>query len=160
MNNEQGITLLELLLVVSIMGVIITPLTMLSGYLLQSYRDIGCRNELQHESQLIMEYLSEQIREGAYWDFDQLELWKQGNGGSAQLVFRYDAANRTVYATADQLALSSQVAEFAVIPLPSPTRNRFVVDLKLEHPSCEQPFTASLRMMERETTLEYGSSES
>lgn len=154
MNNERGITLLELLLAISIMGVIITPLTMLSGYLLQSYRDIGCRNELQHESQLIMEFLSEQIREGASWDFDHMQL-KQGDGGSAQTVFRYDATTGTVYATADELALSSQVAEFRLIPLPSQSPGSFIVELKLEHPGCAQPFVATLRMIERETIIEY-----
>jgi prepilin-type N-terminal cleavage/methylation domain-containing protein len=156
MNNERGVTLLELLLAVSIMGVIILPLTMLSSYLLQSYRDIGCRNNLQHESQLIMEYLSVQIREGASWDFDQKQLIKR-DGGSEELVFRYDAAARTVYATSNELALSSQVAAFMLRQLPTP--RSFEVMMTLEHPSCGQPLEASMRMMERETIIEYGQSE-
>jgi prepilin-type N-terminal cleavage/methylation domain-containing protein len=158
MTNQKGVTLLELLLAVSIMGVIIIPLTMACGYLLQTYRDVGCKNELQHEAQLIMEYLSSQIRAGAYWDAEHQKLLLQQEGGSPQTVLRYDEFSKSIVGSADSMVLSNNVEFFEVTPIPAPSQRRFVVDMRMKHPACDDHYKVTLRLNERDTVINYTSS--
>ncbi|GAE34946.1 PilW family protein [Halalkalibacter akibai] len=67
MANERGITLVELLVVITIMGVITAAVTGLVSYSLKTEKVVSGQNDVQREARFIMEHMTEKMRDTAYW---------------------------------------------------------------------------------------------
>lgn len=68
MNNQRGVTLVELLVTLSIMVIVTTPIVTFVSLFLTTHQDVSESNELQHEARLITEYLTQKVRDGASWN--------------------------------------------------------------------------------------------
>ena len=76
MKSERGITLVELLVIIAIMGAILAPISMMVIYSLETEKDISAKNDVQREARVIMEYMTEKMRnknvvwidEGTRWE--------------------------------------------------------------------------------------------
>jgi prepilin-type N-terminal cleavage/methylation domain-containing protein len=110
MNNQRGVTLVELLVTITIMVVVLTPIISLVNVVLTTHNDVSESNELQHEARLIIEYMTHKVRDGASWDpatkklmsGSQVEMWYDESNGR---LFRQDTASN---------ALSEDVQLFSV----------------------------------------------
>jgi prepilin-type N-terminal cleavage/methylation domain-containing protein len=91
MKNQRGITLVELLVTISIMVIVLTPIMTLVTLVLTTHNDVSESNELQHEARLMIEYMKQQVQDGASWDPDTKRLMS-----GTQVDMWYDEANRRV----------------------------------------------------------------
>ena len=55
MKNERGITLVELLVTLAIMGAIFIPISMMLLYSLETEKEVSINNDVQREARFIME---------------------------------------------------------------------------------------------------------
>lgn len=66
-NNQRGVTLVELLVILMIMGAITAVVTGLVTYSLQAEQSVSSKNEVQREARFIMEFMTEKMRDGVKW---------------------------------------------------------------------------------------------
>jgi len=90
MRNQRGVTLVELLVIVALMGVIIVPIMLLLSVSMNSHQDVMVKNELQHEARLVIEYMVDKMREGYYWNETRTHLIFELGG---QEVMFYNGSN-------------------------------------------------------------------
>ena len=62
MKNQRGVTLVELLVVILVMGVIFVPISNLVIISLKTEKEVSIKNDVQREARLIMEYATEKMR--------------------------------------------------------------------------------------------------
>ena len=55
MKNQRGVTLIELLVIIVIMGVIFIPISMMLKYSLETEKEVSIKNDVQREARLIMD---------------------------------------------------------------------------------------------------------
>jgi prepilin-type N-terminal cleavage/methylation domain-containing protein len=91
MKNQRGITLVELLVTISIMVIVVTPIMTLVSLVLTTHNDVSESNELQHEARLMIEYMTQKVQDGASWDTDTKRLMS-----GTRIDMWYDEANRRV----------------------------------------------------------------
>ena len=65
MNNQRGVTLIEILVTITIMTTISIPVFMLVNTTLNVYHDTKIKNQLQMEANFITQYMSEKVRDKA-----------------------------------------------------------------------------------------------
>lgn len=69
MKNQRGVTLIELLVIIVIMGAIFVPISMMLIYSLETEKEVSIKNDIQREARFIMEYVTEKMRDSnIYWD--------------------------------------------------------------------------------------------
>ena len=76
MKNQRGVTLVELLVVILIMGAIFVPISMMLNLSLKTEREVSLKNDVQREARFIMEYVTEKMRDSniewnILWVLDQ-----------------------------------------------------------------------------------------
>ncbi|ARK31604.1 PilW family protein [Halalkalibacter krulwichiae] len=80
MNNQKGVTLVELLVVIALMTVITMVAVSLVSYSLKSEQVVFHKNDTQRQARFLMEYMTREMRDGARWienkDLGTLELRK------------------------------------------------------------------------------------
>ena len=75
MKNQRGVTLVELLVVILIMGAIFAPISMMVKYSLETEKDVSGKNDVQREARFIMEYITDKMRnKDVYW-YEDGENW-------------------------------------------------------------------------------------
>jgi len=75
MRNQRGVTLVELLLVIVIMGAIFVPISMMLNISLKTEKEVSIKNDIQREARFIMEYMTEKMRDkDTYW-YDDGTNW-------------------------------------------------------------------------------------
>jgi prepilin-type N-terminal cleavage/methylation domain-containing protein len=62
MNNQRGVTFVELLVVLLIMGAVFTPITIMLNLSLKTESEVSIKNDVQHEARFIMEYVIGEMR--------------------------------------------------------------------------------------------------
>ncbi|WP_088103716.1 prepilin-type N-terminal cleavage/methylation domain-containing protein [Halalkalibacter urbisdiaboli] len=73
--NQKGVTLIELLVIIILIAAISAPIFALVSYSLKTEREVATRNDIQREARLVMEYITEKMRDrGNYW-FDDGTNW-------------------------------------------------------------------------------------
>jgi prepilin-type N-terminal cleavage/methylation domain-containing protein len=110
-RNQRGVTLIELLVTITVMGIISTPIFMLVNNTLQVHQDTSIRNQLQHEARFISQFMSEKVRDGAIIDRSG-STWKLKKGN--QTFITYDEIAKKVYFKGGATVLSSNIVEFDV----------------------------------------------
>ncbi|WP_100405005.1 type II secretion system protein [Bacillus solitudinis] len=70
-QKQQGVTLVELLVIIVIMVAITAPIIAIVSHSLQTEREVSNRNHGQREARFIMEYATGKMRDsGNYWFVD------------------------------------------------------------------------------------------
>lgn len=111
MNNQRGVTLIELLVTITVMGIISAPIFILVNNTLQVHQDTSIRNQLQHEARFISQYMIGKVRDGA--TIDRLgSTWKLKKGNETFIT--YDELAKKVYFKDGASVLSSNIVEFDV----------------------------------------------
>ena len=76
MKNQRGVTLIELLVIIVIMGAIFIPISMMLIYSLETEKEVSIKNDVQREARLIMEYVTEKMRnKNVVWNKEETQ-WK------------------------------------------------------------------------------------
>ena len=75
MKNQRGVTLIELLVIIVIMGAIFVPISMMLIYSLETEKEVSIKNDVQREARFIMEYVTEKMR-------DSNIVWNNYGSGS------------------------------------------------------------------------------
>lgn len=76
MKNQSGVTLVELLVIIAIMGAILIPISIMGIYALETEKEISAKNDVQREARLIMEYMTEKMRnKNVVWIKEETQ-WK------------------------------------------------------------------------------------
>ena len=57
MKNQNGVTLVELLVIITIMGIIFVPISNMLLVSLKTEKEVSIKNDVQREARLIMEML-------------------------------------------------------------------------------------------------------
>ena len=69
LKNQRGVTLIELLVIIVIMGAIFVPISMMVIYSLETEKEVSIKNDVQREARFIMEYMTEKMRnKNVVWD--------------------------------------------------------------------------------------------
>jgi prepilin-type N-terminal cleavage/methylation domain-containing protein len=110
-NNQRGVTLIELLVTITVMGIISAPIFMMINNTLQVHQDTSIRNQLQHEARFISQYMSEKVRDGATIHRSG-STWKLKKGN--EIFITYDENGKKVYFKDGANVLSSHIVEFDV----------------------------------------------
>ncbi|MCL7748096.1 PilW family protein [Halalkalibacter alkaliphilus] len=63
LNNERGVTLIELLVTIVIMVAVTTPIVMMVSLAMNTEREVSVQNDIQREARLIMERVTEKMRD-------------------------------------------------------------------------------------------------
>lgn len=159
MNDQKGVTLIELMLTITLFTAVLTPLTAIVYYMLTTHRDVVHQNELQHEARFIMEHFSNKLREGARWDAGQKKLLMHGSDGQPVTVLWYDDAHkRILFGEEGAYVASEHVERFDVVP-DSSGQNLLLIELELLHPETQDRFRVSTRLAPRELLIEYQAGE-
>ena len=66
MKNQRGVTLVEILVIIAIMGAIFIPISMMLIYSLETEKEVSTKNDVQREARLIMEYVTEKMKRFRY----------------------------------------------------------------------------------------------
>lgn len=115
MKNEQGLTLIELLIVLVIMVSISTLAFRLFSYGSSVERSVANDNELQREARFIMETLSKEVRDGA----------------TVSSKVTYNTSTKTLTLNSSGSILSKNVTTFDVTETALAKGQKYVVKLVL-----------------------------
>lgn len=132
MKNEKGVTLVELLVVILVMGIIIVPISNLVIITLKTEKEVSIKNDVQREARLIMEYVTEKMR-------DYNITWYQSNDGSGSMklidgsnkkvLLEYEErAGRKGMIKKDGIVLSENIIEFIVSGHENPVRVKLIIE--------------------------------
>ncbi|WP_313801063.1 prepilin-type N-terminal cleavage/methylation domain-containing protein [Cytobacillus sp.] len=132
MKNEKGVTLVELLVVILVMGIIIVPISNLVIITLKTEKEVSIKNDVQREARLIMEYVTEKMR-------DNNITWYQSNDGSGSMKL-IDGSNKKVLLEyeeragskgmikKDGIVLSENIKEFIVSGHENPLKVKLIIE--------------------------------
>lgn len=117
MKDQRGVTLIELLVVILVMGIIFVPISNLVMISLKTEKEVSIKNDVQREARLIMEYVTEQMR-------DSKIEWDDYGSGSKRLINQEDSSELLDYQhpngsskgimKKNGVILSENIAEFSV----------------------------------------------
>jgi len=114
MRNQRGVTLVELLVVIVIMGAIFVPISIMLNLSLETERVVSAKNDVQREARLIMEYMTEKMRDkDTYWydDGTNWVLCKYDFETStwSNPILTYDKVNKMYLGTTSGSILSENI---------------------------------------------------
>lgn len=141
MENQRGITLLELLVTITILTIISTPIFLLLNNTIKVHKETIVENQLQHEARFISQFMSEKIRDGAVFTF------VSGNwtlGKASEIFFRYESSENKVYLSDTENALSSHVDQFTITPEPIENPVKYHLSLRLKNQNREFELNTTL----------------
>ncbi|WP_338470409.1 type II secretion system protein [Niallia sp. XMNu-256] len=124
MKNQSGVTLIELLIVIFLMGIIFIPISNLVILSLKSEKDVSIKNEAQREARLVMEVITEEMRDSnVEWvPYDSLDsannskkLVDQSNLNDPIDLLHYNNNGDKGIIVKDGVILSTNIKEFTVI---------------------------------------------
>ncbi|MDE5412434.1 PilW family protein [Alkalihalobacterium chitinilyticum] len=130
MRNQRGITLVELLLTITIMGIVSAPVFLLVNSTMKVHQETSIDNQLQHEARFITQYISEKIRDGARIQ-SSADSWELRKG--SEVFIRYNHSLNEVYLKDGDTVLSSHVEHFEVHPEPIENPVKYNVSLRLKN---------------------------
>jgi len=136
MKNQRGVTLVELLVTITIMGIISAPIFMLVNNTLQVHKETSIRNQLQHEARFITQYMSEKVRDGAAIERAG-DTWTLKKG--PEVFIRYNNSQKSAYFKDSATVLSSNFVEFNVADDPVAKK----IDVRLSLQNQDQTFTTN-----------------
>lgn len=76
MSDQRGVTLVELLVIVLIMGAIFLPISSLVMVSLNTENEVSSKNDVQREARFIMEYMTDKMRNKNVVWVDEGTQWK------------------------------------------------------------------------------------
>ena len=92
MKNQRGVTLVELLVIIVIMGAIFIPISMMFIYSLETEKEVSIKNDVQREARFIMEYVTEKMRDSnIVWNIygsESKQLIDESNPSSPKVITR------------------------------------------------------------------------
>lgn len=91
-KNQNGITLVELLVTIAIMVVVLVPIMTMVTMFMSTHSEVMESNELQHEARFLIEYMENKMINGATWDESSLRLSTE----SGDPILRYDNGDNKV----------------------------------------------------------------
>jgi prepilin-type N-terminal cleavage/methylation domain-containing protein len=114
MRNQRGVTLVELLVVIAIMGAIFAPISIMVNYSLKTEREVSAKNDVQREARLIMEYITEKMKDkdtywydnGANWILSEYDF-KTAKWSNP--ILTYDKSNKMYLGTTNGSVLSENI---------------------------------------------------
>lgn len=141
MKNEHGVTLVELLVTIAIMGAVFIPISMMVNYSLQTEKDVAVKNDVQREARIIMENITDKMRnKNVYWKEEGVikELIKCNVSISsdrecsdpAETYFVYDHTQSKI--TTGEGAILSEHASLTITPINSSGIKGELIQLKIE----------------------------
>ncbi|MCT8137493.1 type II secretion system protein [Anaerobacillus sp. CMMVII] len=95
--NNRGITLVELLITITLMAVVLSPITMIVIYTLKTEQQVSTKNEVQREARFIMEYMTEKMRDkDVYWieSGQNLHLCLFNGSSCTEIYLIYNESNQ------------------------------------------------------------------
>ncbi|MFV8828747.1 PilW family protein [Alkalihalobacterium sp. APHAB7] len=116
MKNQRGVTLVELLTTIVIMGIITAVIISLLQLSIKSERTVSIDNELQREARLIVEYITTKLRDDNYDlveeppDSNNYVLYEFVENDDNQQVLKYE--NNKVILLPSGNVLSENVISF------------------------------------------------
>jgi len=131
MKNQRGITLLELLVIISIMGFIFVPISNLVFISLKTEKEVSIRNDIQREARFIMEYVTEEMRDSdVYWNnygsgSKKLIDYSANTSHKELIVYERKTDSNKGTLKKNGIVLSESIKEFTV------TKNKELINLKL-----------------------------
>lgn len=130
MKNQRGVTLVELLVIIVIMGAIFVPISMMLIYSLETEKEVSIKNDVQREARFIMEYVTEKMRDSnIVWNVygsESKQLIDESNPSSPKVLLEYQKSSGSKgIITKDKVVLSENITEFTV------TDNGNVITVKL-----------------------------
>lgn len=131
-KNQNGITLVELLVTIAIMGVILVPTIAIVTMFMSTHSEVMESNELQHEARFLIEYMEKKIKNGATWDEGENSLMSEG-----QVILSYESSDNKVEMVAPQgsYIFTEHVTSFTVT---EDTHGEVTIDLHLSNDSGEE----------------------
>lgn len=130
MKNQRGVTLIELLVIIVIMGAIFVPISMMLIYSLETEKEVSIKNDVQREARFIMEYVTEKMRDSnIVWNIygsESKQLIDESKPSSPKVLLDYQKSSDSKgIITKDNVVLSENITEFTV------TDNGNVITVKL-----------------------------
>ena len=130
MKNQRGVTLIELLVIIVIMGAIFVPISMMLIYSLETEKEVSIKNDVQREARFIMEYVTEKMRDSnIVWNIygsESKQLIDESNPSLPKVLLDYQKNSGSKgIVIKDNVVLSENITEFTV------TENGNVITVKL-----------------------------
>lgn len=129
MKNQRGVTLVELLVIIVVMGVIFVPISLMLNYSLETEKEVSIKNDVQREARLIMEYVTEKMRDSnIVWNYygSGSKILKDESNPSSPPLLEYEKNNGSKgIMMKGNAVLSENITEFTV------TENGNLITIKL-----------------------------
>jgi prepilin-type N-terminal cleavage/methylation domain-containing protein len=131
-KNQNGITLVELLVTIAIMGVILIPTITIVTMFMGTHSEVMESNELQHEARFLIEYMEKKIKNGATWDEVENSLMSEG-----QAILSYEPSDNKVEMVPPEgsYVFTEHVTSFTVT---EDTPGEITIELHLSNDSGEE----------------------
>ncbi|WP_428909282.1 PilW family protein [Niallia sp. Krafla_26] len=119
MNNQKGITLVELLVVITIMSFAIFVPMSLFNLSIKTEKDVRIENELQREARFVIEYITKHVRDGAFFEKEptvggDIFLKVENEDSTITSLLQYDSSANKVYLDPEYSSqiISQHIVEF------------------------------------------------
>lgn len=131
-KSQKGITLVELLVTVAIMGVVLVPILTMVTMFMSTHSEVMESNELQHEARFLIEYMEKKIKNGATWDADQNSL-----SSNEEEILRYRPSDNKVEMVPPEgsYVFTEHVSSFSVTEV---TPGEITIELHLSNDTGEE----------------------
>ncbi|MEB1807666.1 MAG: type II secretion system GspH family protein [Bacillaceae bacterium] len=130
MKNQKGVTLVELLIVILIMGVITTVAITLVSVSMKSEREVSSQNQIQREARLIMEFMTERMRDGAKWELVNANQFALKDGAKTHLTFTKLTGDKGKIVLGES---GNTLSENVIFSLPDYNQNPVTVKLVIDN---------------------------
>jgi hypothetical protein len=117
MKNQKGVTLVELLVIITVMGIIFVPISNMLLVSLKSEKEVSIKNDVQRETRLIMEIVTAEMRDlDIEWDTYGTGSKKLTDTKDARIILEYHepTSNSKGIMEKDGVILSENIKEFTV----------------------------------------------
>ena len=123
MRSQKGVTLVELLVVISIMGAIFVLISSLLNYSLKTEKEVAAKNEVQREARFAMEYITKQMRnKDIYWHDDGtnwiLSKYDPESTTWSTPILTYDRVKKVMYIGTTSGTVMTENITYSTDPVP------------------------------------------